>query len=278
VREIITEATFHPSGEGYRLFILHRPTNDRSPKRAILHVHPFAEEMNKSRRAVSQTARALAGRGWWVLQHDLLGCGDSSGDFGGATWEAWIEDILSAYHWLADRSGAVPVLWGLRLGCLLAANAAERMGSPPNVLLWQPVLSGRSFLSQFLRLKVAESALAANQQAVSTKGLLQSLKDGVPLSVAGYRLPPALALPMEQTEFRVPKGGIGEILLCELATDPENKNLSHGLTRKVSEWQEAGSSVRWETVDDLPFWQTQEIVDCPGFRSATLRLLATLPI
>jgi len=42
--------------------------------------------MNKSRRMVALQARALAGRGFAVLQMDALGCGDSAGDMQDATW------------------------------------------------------------------------------------------------------------------------------------------------------------------------------------------------
>ncbi|MBK8384562.1 MAG: hypothetical protein IPL11_02315 [Candidatus Accumulibacter sp.] len=41
---------------------------------------------NKSWRIVPLQARALATAGYAVLQIDLMGCGDSSGDFGDATW------------------------------------------------------------------------------------------------------------------------------------------------------------------------------------------------
>lgn len=53
----------------------------------------FAEEMNKSRRMTARMARALAADGWRVVQRDLLGCGDSAGDFGDATWAAWLDDV-----------------------------------------------------------------------------------------------------------------------------------------------------------------------------------------
>ncbi len=278
MQEIITEAIFHPSGTGYRFFLLHRPTDNKSPKGALLHVHAFAEEMNKSRRAVSLAARALAGRGWWVLQHDLLGCGDSSGDFGDATWSAWIEDVISAYKWLAERSGAAPALWGLRVGCLLAANAVDHLSSRPNLLFWQPVLSGRSFLNQFLRLRVAGDALAGSRQGASTKGLLHLLQEGIPISVAGYRIASNLALYMAQAECRIFVDRIGKVLLYEVASAPSEKSLSPGLTRKISEWQEAGCLVGWDAVDDLPFWQTQEIADGQGFLEATMRQIDSLHV
>jgi len=52
---------------------------------SVLYGHPFAEEMNKSRRMAGLQARALARAGYDVLQIDLRGCGGSSGDFGDAS-------------------------------------------------------------------------------------------------------------------------------------------------------------------------------------------------
>jgi alpha/beta superfamily hydrolase len=42
----------------------------------------LAEELNKSRHVAAAQARAFAAAGYSVLQIDLYGCGDSSGDFG----------------------------------------------------------------------------------------------------------------------------------------------------------------------------------------------------
>jgi esterase/lipase len=57
----------------------------------------------------------------------MLGCGDSSGDFGDATWDGWLADVELAYQYLRQRSSATIWLWGLRAGCLIAASAAPRL-------------------------------------------------------------------------------------------------------------------------------------------------------
>lgn len=52
-----------------------------------------------------------------MLQIDLRGCGDSSGDLGDATWPDWIDDVVRAAHWLRARYTAPLWHWGLRSGC-----------------------------------------------------------------------------------------------------------------------------------------------------------------
>ena len=74
-------------------------------------------------------ARALAASGCEVLQIDLCGCGDSSGDFGDASWQDWLDDVVAAHAWLRAHSDAPLTLWGLRAGCLLAADAAPLLPS-----------------------------------------------------------------------------------------------------------------------------------------------------
>src|ERR1700712_1296748 len=128
---------FHGTSPGRRFCLLHRPPHDVAAG-AILFVHPFAEEMNKSRRMASLQARAFAQAGYAVLQCDLLGCGDSSGDFGDATWNDWIDDVADAAAWIGRRFDAPLTLWGLRAGCLVAAEAARRKSLDCDFLFWQP--------------------------------------------------------------------------------------------------------------------------------------------
>ena len=102
-------------GNGRRFCLFH-PAQGGVARGAVLYVHPFAEEMNKARRMAVLQSRALAGAGYNVLQIDLLGCGDSSGDFGHADWSVWREDVLAGYRHLRVCSSAPLILWGLRAG------------------------------------------------------------------------------------------------------------------------------------------------------------------
>jgi alpha/beta superfamily hydrolase len=78
-------AFFLDTPDGPRYCQLHAPQG--GPLQGlILCIHPFAEEMNKSRRMAALQSRALAEAGYTVLQIDLHGCGDSAGDFGEASW------------------------------------------------------------------------------------------------------------------------------------------------------------------------------------------------
>src|SRR5436190_21776504 len=104
---------------------MHTSATGQHSAGAMLYLHPFAEEMNKSRRMAAMQARALAAAGWTVLQLDLFGCGDSEGEFGSASWTQWLDDAAAAIEWLDADTGSTPALWGVRTGCLLTVQAMQ---------------------------------------------------------------------------------------------------------------------------------------------------------
>ena len=184
-------------------FCIHHPPHGRTLAGRVVYVHPFAEEMNKSRHMAALQSRALAQAGFNVLQIDLLGCGDSSGDFADARWQAWVDDVVQACAWL-ERQGAAPLwLWGARAGCLLAVEAARRLAAPCNFLFWQPTPSGRLALQQFMRLKLAADMLAGQSKG-AVDALRAQLAANSAIDVAGYRLAPALASGLEAASLQPP--------------------------------------------------------------------------
>src|SRR5262245_14663244 len=132
----LINAFFLPVEPGSRFCIYHEPATGADSGRGIVYVHPFGEEMNKARRMVALQCRRLAAAGFGVLQIDLLGCGDSSGDFGEASWELWRRDVEAAVGWLRQRlKGRWVTLWGLRLGATLAADVAKASAAAIDELL-----------------------------------------------------------------------------------------------------------------------------------------------
>ena len=256
-------------------FCLFHPAHGGVAKGAILYVHPFAEEMNKSRRMATLQSRALARSGYGVLQIDLFGCGDSSGDFGDATWSGWIDDIVHAVGWLATRIAAPLWLWGLRASCLLAANAARQLDIPCNFLFWQPPVAGKPLLQQFLRLKVA-AAMLSGASAGAMSVLRGQLADGASVEIAGYTLSPDLAAGLTQASLLPPPTcGPGRRLeWIELSGLPDAPHLAPASHRVVDAWREGGCTVRSQVVSGPAFWQTAEIEEAPLLVAATLEALS----
>ncbi len=213
----------------------------------------------------------MAEAGFDVLQIDLLGCGDSAGDFADATWQAWLDDVLRAYHWLRTQSSAPLTLWGLRAGCLLAAEAVVRLPESANFIFWQPVVSGKQHWQQFMRLKMA-GELASGQAKGITEQLRQQLAAGQTVEIAGYSVSPGLVDGLEKAELQPPAVRPGRVIWLELSMR-EDASLAPVSQKCIEQWQVAGCTVDAQVVRGPGFWQTSEIEDAPDLVAATLAAL-----
>lgn len=278
------EAFFLQAGSGplgHRFCIHHAPV--AGPVRGlVVHVHALAEEMNKSRRMCAMQARALATAGFAVLQIDLLGCGDSAGDFGDATWQAWVDDVRAGIHWLSERHAplAPPLwLWGHRAGCLLAAEVARSLGTegqaPAHLLFWHAATAGKALLQQLLRLRLASSLIDGKAKG-AMEALRADLAAGRPVEVAGYRLNPALAAGLERATL-APPARPGQLVWLDVATSPEPA-LSPSAATATERWRTAGWAVQAQQINGPTFWQTTEIEDARQLISATVAALGTASV
>lgn len=261
---------------GQRFCIFH-PAKGDTVRGAILYIQPFTEEMNKSRRMVALQSRALADAGFAVLQIDLLGCGDSSGDFGDAGWEDWVNDVVRGAQWLTERVRAPLWLWGLRAGCLLAVAGSRHLPAPSNFLFWAPSPAGKLQLQQFLRLKAAGDMLDGSAKGV-TEGLRQQLVSGITIEVAGYRISPDLAQGLGRSVLEPPGApservtSTGQVEWFELSTR-DGASLSPAAQKTVDIWRRQGFAVRCHSVNGPAFWQTTEVEDAPALIAATTTAL-----
>jgi exosortase A-associated hydrolase 2 len=267
------DALFLPIHPGRRFCILHRPSRRHKVKGTVLCVHPFAEELNKTRRMVAVGSRALAQDGWAVMQIDLFGCGDSSGEFKDAEWHQWLTDLTAAERWLMEQYEAPFWLWGIRAGCLLATDVLTAMTGTPNLLLWQPVYSGRQHLTQFLRVQVANEMLGGNAERLGTEALRAKLLSGSSVEIAGYELSPAMARALHKADFVVPPNYRQAIVLLEVSAD-EVPALSPASAVRIERLEEQGCRFKFTVVRGSPFWQTVEITECQALIEATQLLLS----
>lgn len=278
------QAFFLPAADGER-FCLYHAAAGTEPRSAFVYVHPFAEEMNKCRRMAALQARAFARAGYAVLQIDLHGCGDSSGEFGDARWDTWLDDLQRAHDWLAQRQAAPVGWWGMRLGALLALDAAARQAASSGpVVLWQPVINGELFMTQFLRMRVASSMMAAAPdgsgeaaapaapgEASSTQAMRAAMAGGESLEVGGYLIAPALAGAIDG--LKLAKLGVPGMPVhwFEVVAE-EGRNLPPAAAAAETALRAAGVALQVHRVVGPAFWTTQEIVDCPALITATTGL------
>lgn len=130
--------------DGQRFFTLQFLAGSK-PKAHIVFVPPFGEEMNRCRSLVATQARSFARAGYSCTLVDFYGTGESQGQLRDATLTLWESNIREVTEVLQRDSPAPLILWGLRLGGLLALHFSRLPGlCPSHIILWQPVNSAFS--------------------------------------------------------------------------------------------------------------------------------------
>lgn len=261
------EASFDPAPGGFRFSLRYRVRED--VRATVILLPPLAEELNRCRRMIAKTARAFCAAGYEVLQRDPLGCGDSSGDFGDARWDAWLDDLGQL---IDETPRERPLwLWAIRGGALLAPPLLTRRGAM-NLLLWNPLHSGEAAMNQWLRLRTAASAMNSAGERNSSAALRAALANGEALEIGGYLVAPALAASIGGARLDLPERFGGRVAWLEVAdmTDA-GPSLAPAGEPLRARWGERGVSIEARAVSGLRFWQTQEISECDALIDASLR-------
>ena len=226
--------------------------------------------MNKSRRMAALQARALSEAGISVLQIDLMGCGDSAGDFGDATWPIWVADVVRGGSVASRAHGLRPASFGDcgPAACLRVAAAAT-LESAPDLVFWQPVISGRQHLQQFLRLRVAGELIG--RAGADRTGTDRASREARRRRDTRHRRlcarPRRGALGLDAADL-APLPTRIRVAWFEVSSS-EPPEMSPAGANAGEAWQAAGSDVSASAVAGLPFWQTQEIAECAPLIDAT---------
>ena len=267
------------------------PDSQNWPSEWILVCPAFAEEQNKSRALVAQQARRWNQQGYGVLHVDLHGTGDSPYSLSGSAsesgfvaidWNRWVKQILDTARWLMQNGALSLSFFGLRLGALLAMSAIDRLQLESvdghqnedilpklrTCLMWQPVLSGKTYMTQFLRLRTASSVIAGgNQESV---GDLRALaKQEGEVEVAGYRLPWTLIDSVDQLKADTLALASSVMMhWVDIGRNPD-KPLAPVASKLIDQWSLKGIDTVLHRVNADGFWSSQELVEAPDLLQAS---------
>lgn len=270
------EAFFFDAEPGTRFSLYYAPAPHTRMRGAILYVHPFAEELNRSRRMAALQARRFAALGFAVLQIDLFGCGDSCGDFSAARWDIWKRDLALTLGWLRQRAPGPAWLWGLRLGGLLALDFASAQ-PVDGIILWQPFLHGRTCINHFLRQQLAGSLSEPDPGVPRTSAALRArLAAHGSIEVAGYSLARELAQAVDLVdcaELPVPPCPVHWFASGVAAP----ARLAARADRLGGRWAASGATLRFHPVDGAPFWSEGQQQVCPALLDATTSVFGEAP-
>ncbi len=239
---------------------------------SVLVAPAFAEEMNKSRRMVTELAAALAKRGVSTIVVDLFGTGDSEGEFAEASLDQWLADLEAATAWAAAKGVPVQAVLGVRFGCLLLSRLAQR-GSvrAQKAVLWQPVIDGARMIDQFLRLRVAAQMIGegAKESVAGLRAQVQHQSS----EVAGYELTAPLVAAIDglrlDTPCVQPSGRVSWIEVMRSADAP----VGVASKRAADALRAAGVEIDVQTTTGDPFWTSTEIVTSEALVEASVAAL-----
>jgi hypothetical protein len=171
-----------------KLAVLHAPVRGSATGAPILICAPHFEEKLWAHRVLVDAARQASGRGHATLRFDVSGHGDSEGEFEDFALGDFDSDVVEAWNLLRDRTGADPVLLGLRLGATLAARAGAALGAP--VVLWEPILDLGGWLQEMLRANLTFQIRHFGRVVKNRTQLAADLAAGATVTLDGYGLTP----------------------------------------------------------------------------------------
>lgn len=110
--------------------------------------YPAPQEYRMAHWIFQKLATNLASHGYPVLRFDYYATGDSAGATTDGSLSRWVEDIATAESELRDSAGVRRVsLVGMRLGATLAFRAVAEGLNVKDLVLWDPVVDGATYLA-----------------------------------------------------------------------------------------------------------------------------------
>jgi alpha/beta superfamily hydrolase len=131
--------------------VYHPPRAHTSRPTAVVLCYPLWQEYMRAHRAFRQLAMLLSKAGFSVLRFDYFGTGDSAGESDAGDVSRWTHDISTAIDELKDTAAVTKVsLVGLRVGASLAAAVATERKDLDRIILWDPVVGGKSYVEKMV--------------------------------------------------------------------------------------------------------------------------------
>jgi len=245
--------------DGTRLFGVTAAAEAPATGTVVVLCHPYAEEKQLTDRVLVRFARHLAAAGYGTLRFDCLGYGESAGHLGDGRLDTQVSEALAAVAVARERLAAARVvLLGLRLGGTVAALAAERDSGVAGLVLWSPVLAGRTYVRELLRKKLA--AQLALQDGTSTREELIEIirREGRLEFEGGFLTAPmfddlsAIDLSRQVTRFA------GPVQVATIRQRSENYGPSEML---ATAYRTAGATCDVAIAGDREYWDVKSMFD-----------------
>jgi alpha/beta superfamily hydrolase len=234
--------------------ILHLP--DGEATHGIVFCSPFAEEQKSTYRVFVEFARQLAEKGVASLRFDYRGTGDSDGFFQDYLLADWIGDTVSAIDCLKEKSGLDKVcVLGVRFGGFIGIQAAQQSGSVSDLILWQPIISGKQFHRQEMRRFMIRQMMTSGKATKGEEDLASDAEEDNVVDMDGYLMRKELSEGIKETDLTGGDTSVPErTLLLQIS---HNEKVSKEYTTFLSNHKKA----ELNTLICEPFWNRIGFVD-----------------
>lgn len=252
---------FLPTPEGRLFAVYHEPVT--TVRGNVLVVPAHNEEMNRCRSMVTIQAQEMARHGVGTLVVDLLGTGESDGQYNDARWELWLDNVRQARAWLDNKPGGCLALLGVRLGVPLAFESVAGETHAPAVVAWQPVIDGKLYLTQFMRMRIAGNMDRTDIPKETSNTLRASLSEGKSIEIAGYEIHPEMATALDKMRLASLSPSNGVPVAWFEKGNGEELEISPASRQLLDAWKQAGTQVTVESFDGPAFWALHDRFTAP---------------
>ncbi|MBL8957292.1 MAG: alpha/beta fold hydrolase [Myxococcaceae bacterium] len=222
-------------GRSRRLYGALHEARGRARTTGVLLCYPGVQEYNQTHWAFRRLAAQLSRDGMHCLRFDWSCTGDSEGEVHDGDVERWVEDVSAAAEELRESTGVRRVsVVGMRLGALLATRAVAAGLAVHDLVLWDPVIDGQTYVDELEDL----DALQCRRR--------QHRVEHPRVELDGYPFPSGLRaqLGMQSLERVTPRGAAHVALLLSAA--------SAAAVELHEVWQRRGVDVRSRVVVSPP--------------------------
>lgn len=240
---------------------------DSQSSKVLLCLPPLFEELNLSRAIVAKQAHFFAEQGLPCFIMDYAGTGDSEGEINQVNVGTWLNNVLDVGEWLKARGCTEIYLWGVRFGGLLALAYQRQIHQSLPVskqLFWKPVLKGKVMMSQFIRLKQANSMMLSAQEKVNWR---QKILAGEEIEIAGYPINAELLSSLEALTSETLLQPSSPVVWMELAAS----KVTPAIANFIANWPK--KSVMIDCFECSAFWQIPEIFELSQLHQHSLKAL-----
>jgi alpha-beta hydrolase superfamily lysophospholipase len=149
---------------------LHQPTGGRV-RGGVVICGPIGRESIIAYPALRLLADDFARAGFLAMRFDYASTGNSTDHSSDELVRPWLGDISAAVAHMRACGCREVSLVGLRVGATLAAHAAPDCGPLQTLVVWDPCLSGRTFLREQRALQMLEIGHVADHEDGSQEAL-----------------------------------------------------------------------------------------------------------